>query len=79
MMNPAITDPDPATTGKARGTIGPADFERGTGANPAGPCKTVYVNRTGAVDVRATLSPLRDGLFLYDFHICWLRLNFHIP
>jgi hypothetical protein len=47
MMNPAITDP--ATTGRVVGTIGPADLEPGMGASLAGPCKTVSVNRTGAV------------------------------
>jgi hypothetical protein len=49
MMNLAITDPDPATTGKARGTIGPDGLEPGTAASRAGRSKMAFVNRTGAV------------------------------
>src|SRR5713101_1458510 len=44
---------NPATTGGnvwSVGTIGPDGLELGTDASPAGPCKTVSVNRIGAVN-----------------------------
>jgi hypothetical protein len=44
-MNPAITGGNVWSVG----TIGPAGLEPGTGASPAGPSRTVSVNRTGAV------------------------------
>jgi hypothetical protein len=44
-MNPAITGGNVWSVG----TISPAGLEPGTGASPAGPSRTVSVNRTGAV------------------------------
>jgi hypothetical protein len=53
---------NPATTGGnvwSVGTIGPDGLELGTDASPAGPCKTVSVNRIGAVKRASYLAPTR--------------------